>query len=101
VSGRITFTLTIGGQPLIAELDDAALAEIANAISGRTGTDANGAPSPWLTVRDAARYLGLSEHATRKLLDRHAIPRHQLVPGGRILLRRTDLDAYLDAGRTR
>jgi excisionase family DNA binding protein len=95
----VTVTLTIGGQPLVAELGDEALQTIAVAIADRNGHETKTA-SPWLTVADAARYLSLSEHAVRKLLDRHAIPRHQLVPGGRILLRRTDLDAYLDSGRS-
>lgn len=56
---------------------------------------ASAAPSPWLTIPATADYLGLTEHATRKFIDRHGIDKHQHVPGGRILVHRDDLDAHL------
>jgi excisionase family DNA binding protein len=54
---------------------------------------------PWLTVKQAAAYLGLTEHATRKFIDRHHTDKHQHVPGGRILVHRDDLDTALSDGR--
>jgi excisionase family DNA binding protein len=57
----------------------------------------------WLTVPDAAVYTGLSVAAVRKLIDRLGIDKHQEIKGGRILVRRTDLDAAIASrnGRTR
>jgi excisionase family DNA binding protein len=56
------------------------------------------APSPWLSIQAAASYLGLTEHATRKFIDRRQIPKHQEVRGGRVLICRADLDAALTTG---
>jgi hypothetical protein len=58
------------------------------------------APSPWLNLRAASEYLGLSEHATRKFLDRHGLDKHQHIPGGRILIHRDHLDNALDDRKT-
>jgi excisionase family DNA binding protein len=61
----------------------------------------------WLTISAASDYLGLSEDATRKLVDRRAIPKNQEVRGGRVLIARADLDRALTRtgitpeGRTR
>jgi excisionase family DNA binding protein len=82
--------------PLPAELVEA-IAERAAALVLEQLRENTGDHSPvWLTVADAATYLGLTQHAVRHLLDRRAIRRHQHVRGGRILVKRSDLDRYLD-----
>jgi excisionase family DNA binding protein len=53
------------------------------------------AVSEWLTIRGAAEYLDLSEPAIRKLIDRGRIPKHQHTAGGRIMLRRDEIDRCL------
>jgi excisionase family DNA binding protein len=47
----------------------------------------------------AAEYTGLTGHAIRKLIDRSQIPKTSRC-GGRIMLRRDDLDRYLEGART-
>jgi excisionase family DNA binding protein len=91
---RVTVTVTalLNGVAVPIELDDAAIAALAAALP---------APPPqetpvWLTVVQAAEYLGLTSHAVRKLIERGRLPKHQPVPGGRILLRRDEADAYLN-----
>lgn len=49
--------------------------------------------SDWLTIRAAATYLGRSEDAVYKIVERHGIDKHQEIKGGRIMLRRDELDA--------
>ena len=49
----------------------------------------------WLTIPAAAKYLGRSEDAIRKLIDRLDVDKHQELPGGRITLSRDELDAAL------
>lgn len=95
----VEITLMIGGQSLVAELDDASLAQIAAALPRNESET-----SRWLTIPAAADYLGLTQQAVRKLIDRRRIEKHQ--PSGkrgRILIRRADLDRYLEAdnGRSR
>jgi len=51
---------------------------------------------PWLDSKAAAEYLGLARSTVHDLVCSGALPRH----GGRktkIMLRRSELDAYLDA----
>lgn len=91
----VEVTLRIGGQSLVAHLDDEALAAIAAAI----GRDQPA--TPWLTIKAASEYLGLTEHAIRKLVDRGKIAKHQHIERGRIMLRRHDLDDYLSGMRAR
>ena len=49
----------------------------------------------WLTIPAAAAYLGRSEDAIRKLIDRLGIDKHQELRGGRVTLNRDELDAAL------
>jgi excisionase family DNA binding protein len=63
-------------------------------------TSATTTTPEWLTIPVAANYLGLSQDAVYKLVNRHGIDKHQEVRGGRIILRRTELDAAL-ANRNR
>lgn len=71
---------------------DALLARV-EALEAQLAAPTN--PPEWLTVKAAADYTGLTEDAIRKLVDRRGVPKNQEVAGGRILLRRTDLDAAL------
>jgi excisionase family DNA binding protein len=52
-------------------------------------------PSPWLGVRAAAAYLGVSEGSIRQMIRRGTIPSHKVE--GRRLLRRDELDAALSS----
>jgi excisionase family DNA binding protein len=90
----VTITLLIGGQPLEAVLDDAALAAIAAAISPTDTTW-----QEWFNVEDAAAYMDVSPERVRKLIARRAIAFSQEGPGCRVFLRRTDLDTYLNEQR--
>ena len=49
----------------------------------------------WMTVSDAAEYLGTSEHAIYKRIERKQIPFHR-PEGSRILINRDELDTALD-----
>lgn len=91
----VTVVLTLNGVEVPVELDDAALATIAHAVADVRCE----AASPWLTVDQAAAYLGLTPHAIRKLYETHRVPKHQPGgAGGRIFLRRFDLDVYVSGG---
>jgi excisionase family DNA binding protein len=48
----------------------------------------------------AAAYLGQSVAATRKLHERRKVPHYQDGPGAKVWLRRSELDAYMEANRT-
>lgn len=51
-------------------------------------------PSPFLTVAEAAVYLRASRQRVYDLLSSRRLPKHR--DGARVLIRRADLDAYLD-----
>jgi excisionase family DNA binding protein len=71
----------------------AALQARVEALEARLAAPA--AQPDWLTIPAASEYTGLTEHAVRKLIDRLGIDKHQHVPGGRVLIHRTDLDNAL------
>jgi excisionase family DNA binding protein len=54
--------------------------------------------SPWLSKHQAAAYMDLSLHSVRRLIEQGLVPIYKPVPG-RTLLRRSDLDAYLESQR--
>ena len=54
------------------------------------------ARSSWLSVRDAAEYLGVSETAVRALIKRRHVPFCK--PNGRIFIDRRDLDEWVRSG---
>ncbi len=87
----VTVTLRIGGQALVAELDDAALAAIAAAI----GPAAPAPPSPWLSIPEAAEYLRTSRQAVDDLLSAGRLARHKV--GRRTLVARNELQALVTA----
>jgi excisionase family DNA binding protein len=59
---------------------------------------ANGWPE-WMPLDNAAAYLGQSVAATRKLYERRKVPVYQDGPGAKVWLRRSELDAYMEANR--
>jgi hypothetical protein len=46
----------------------------------------------WMTMRDAAKYAGISHHFVRTLIDRGVLPAKQVVPDAPWQIRRADLD---------
>lgn len=86
----VTVTLRIGGQALVAELDDAAVAAIAAAL----GTPQGEAASPWLYGdKAAAAYLGWPLGRVQKLSAAGILTCHQI--GQRKAYRRDRLDQAL------
>jgi excisionase family DNA binding protein len=82
---------------LIAELDDAALDELADRLAPRLvdRLGQNKEPPPWLNASEAASFLACSRERLYDLVQLHKLePRRD---GRRLLFRRSDLDAYLDA----
>jgi len=122
----LSIKLMIGGQPLVAELDDETLAALAAAVASEVEPQAE-PESPFMTIPEAALYIGSGYidcdghrkkpcdgdncrrcHGTGQLVNRRRID-HLLsagvIPrvkdGGRTLIRTTDLDAYLDNSNRR
>ena len=58
----------------------------------------NGWPE-WMPLDVAAAYLGQSVAATRKLYERRKVPHYQDGPGAKVWLRRSELDAHMEAHR--
>ena len=85
-------------EALIAQLDEAALAELAARLApflpDPVQTDGDG----WLCTRDAAKYLGISLNALHKLTAARAIPFEQEAPGAKCWFRRSELDAWRRGG---
>ena len=59
------------------------------------------ADDPWLALRDAAVYIGVTTDALRKAVERREIPFDQAATGCKIYVRRSDLDAYRAGHRYR
>lgn len=49
-------------------------------------------PQQWMTMRDAAKYAGVSHHFVRVLIQRGVLPAKQVVPDAPWQIRRADLD---------
>ena len=84
----------------MAELD-AVLEMLADAIADRVAArvleridQQQGADDAWMTLKQCAAYVGLTEEALRKRPD---LPRTRW--GGRLLYRRSLVDQYLDSLR--
>jgi excisionase family DNA binding protein len=58
-----------------------------------------GGGADWLTLGQAAKYLGVAQSTIRKWCDTGRLPAFY-TPGGHRRLRRSDLDAFLGASRT-
>jgi len=90
MSDRLALTIAL-------ELDDEQLAAIAERVAellAPMGT--NGAASPWLSMSEAADYLGVSERSLQRWLKRGRVRSTRL--GRRRLLHRDDLDGLAAAG---
>jgi excisionase family DNA binding protein len=48
----------------------------------------------WMTMRDAAKYVGISHHFVRTLIHRGVLPAKQVVPDAPWQIRRADLDSH-------
>src|SRR5215211_2051499 len=69
-----------------------------NARDGHTGRRSftgGGEPTEWLTLGQAAKYLGVAQSTIRKWSDLGRVPAFY-TPGGHRRFRRRDLDAFLD-----
>jgi len=53
----------------------------------------------YLTIPESAAYLRHGERTVWRLIADGALPYHRVSGGRRVLIRRTDLDALLEAGR--
>jgi excisionase family DNA binding protein len=56
-----------------------------------------GAESPWMTVREAAAYLGCSRHTIYRHTAAKAIPHRKRRDGLGLLFRRDELDRWIEA----
>jgi excisionase family DNA binding protein len=83
---------------LLAELDDEALAVLADRLAPLLAARLDrGDESPWLNAGDAARYLACSRGRLYDLVQlRKLEPRRD---GRRLLFSRADLDRYLEESR--
>jgi excisionase family DNA binding protein len=86
----------IGGRLLFDGLDE--LLERVAHEAARQALAERGEPSPWLTTDEAADYLRTSADAVKALRKRNAIPFYK-TPGGRILFKRSALNAWVEEGR--
>lgn len=83
---------------LLAELDDAALDALADRLAPRLASRlVETAAKPWLNAEEAADYLACTRDRLYDLAQLGKLePRRD---GRRLLFRRTDLDAYVEATR--
>lgn len=71
---------------------------VAAAVVARLGAGSSEAVHEWLDSRRAAEYLGVHRDTLRKLAAERAIPAEQDGPGCKLFFRRSDLDAWRQAG---
>jgi excisionase family DNA binding protein len=57
------------------------------------------ANSRYITVEKAALYCDLSPRTIQKLMRTGKLPRYQLVPGGRVVIDRQELDAVIRSSK--
>lgn len=83
---------------LLAELTDTDLDRLAELLAPRlAGRLGDQRATPWLNAEDAARYLACDRGRLYDLVQLQKLsPRRD---GRRLLFRRDELDAYLEAGR--
>src|SRR5437016_1733022 len=92
-------------EPTAGAALDAALAALAPAIADQVAdlllerlAEFSSARSPWLDVAEAAEYLRCKPKRIYDLVGQERLPAHR--DGARLLLRRDELDAYLNAADT-
>lgn len=85
---------------LLAELDDAALDQLADRLAprlaARLGQTTSGSGDVWLDVTGAAEYVSCPKSRIYALTSARRIPFHK--DGSRTLFRRDELDEWLRAG---
>jgi excisionase family DNA binding protein len=82
---------------LIGSLDDSDLAMLADRLTPHLRVSR--APEDgWMPAREAAAYLGTTLDALYKLTSARRVPFAQDGPGCRLWFRRSDLDAWREAG---
>jgi excisionase family DNA binding protein len=69
------------------------------AARGGVGRRSSGAEPDWLTLGQAAKYLGVAQSTIRKWSDQGLVPAFY-TPGGHRRFRRRDLDAFLQRSGT-
>lgn len=88
----MTETLAIALPPEVVE---AFVSQVAERVLERLDIDREPHLAEWMTISQATEYTGLTEIALRHLIARKKLPKHQTVERGRIMLRRSEIDAYL------
>jgi len=84
-------------EQLAARLADALRATNTDGPNDQTAPE----QSPWLTVREAAAYLGCSRHGLYRLTAAKAIPFRKRVGGQGLLFRRDELDQWVESRYSR
>jgi hypothetical protein len=84
---------------LVDSLDDAALDELAAKLAPRLAARLGQDGDEWLDAKRTAAYLGMSIHALHRLTAARTIPFHQDHPNARLWFRRSEVDAWREAGR--
>jgi hypothetical protein len=86
---------------IMAALDDLALDELADRLAPKLAARLAAReplPGEWLASSKAAAYLDLSVNALHKHTAARAIPFEQDGPGGKMWFKRSELDAWREAG---
>lgn len=83
---------------LLAELDDQALDELADALWPRLRARLEPQADRWLTTAEAAEHLGISIDALHRLTAARAIPFSQERPGAKCYFRQLELDSWREQG---
>jgi excisionase family DNA binding protein len=91
----VNVTLTLADEYI-----DAIATRAAEIVLARIDAAADRGDAPeYLSVKDAAAYLGCTEGRVRKLVEARRIPFAQDGPGCRIFLSRADLDRFMQSNR--
>jgi excisionase family DNA binding protein len=94
VSGPVTFTLPDGiVEAIIDAVADRVLARLAEREDRGNGR------REWLSIASAAEYMDVSAERVRKLIARGELPHYQEAANCRILLRRAEVDSWLEGFR--
>jgi len=55
----------------------------------------------WLTLQNAARWLGVTKQTIRNWIDQGVFPAYQITPRGRIFLKSEDIQDAIENGKLR
>jgi hypothetical protein len=79
---------------IIGELDDAALAALAERLAPFLPAAETDTEDRWMDSKGAAAHLGLSVNALRKLTAERSIPFEQDAPGSKCWFKTSELDGW-------